>query len=73
VHIAARGEHLGFNRVAASAGLQAWEAPVRRFELGGGYALIRNVIVKASWQRNLREGGRVRRETLGALQVLYWF
>ena len=30
---------------------------------------MRNVIVKASWQRNRRDGGRVRRDTLVAAQV----
>jgi hypothetical protein len=73
VHLAARGERLGFGRIPTATGLLAWEAPVRRFEIGAGYAVVRNVIVKASWQRNLRDGGRVRRDTLGALQIIYWF
>ena len=46
---------------------------MQRFELGGGYSPLRNVIVKASWQRNLRDGGRIRRDTMGALQIIYWF
>ena len=50
-----------------------WDAAVRRFELGASYAIIRNVIVKASWQRNLRDGGRILRDDLGALQAVYWF
>jgi hypothetical protein len=53
--------------------LQPWEAPVQRVELGASYAVIRNVLVKASWQRNTRQGGRIQRDTLGALQVVYWF
>jgi hypothetical protein len=73
LYFAGRAERLGFNRLQTSLGLQAWEAPVRRFEIGGGYSLIRNVIVKASWQRNLRVGGRVRDDSLGAIQLLYWF
>jgi hypothetical protein len=73
LYFAGRAERLGFNRLQTSLGLQAWEAPVRRFEIGTGYSLIRNVIVKASWQRNLRAGGRVRDDSLGAIQVLYWF
>ncbi len=31
-----------------------------------GYSIIRNVTLKASWQRNLRDGGRVRRDSLWA-------
>ncbi len=45
----------------------------RRAELGGGWSIRRNVIVKASWQRDTRSGGRVRRFSAGALQVMYWF
>jgi hypothetical protein len=73
IHVAARGERLGFSRVPTVVGLQTWDAPVQRFEVGAGYAVVRNVIVKASWQRNLRDGGRIRHDTLGALQLLYWF
>ena len=73
VQLAARGEHLAFNQLHIAGGVQRWEAPVTRFELGGGYAIIRNILVKASWQRNTRDGGRVRKETLGAVQVVYWF
>jgi len=71
--VVARAERLGFDRLSSSRGLQTWEAPVRRFEIGAAYSLLRNVAVKASWQRNLRDGGRIRHDTLGAMQVLYWF
>lgn len=73
VNIAARAERLGFSRLQTATGLQAWDAPVQRFEIGTGYSVSRNVMLKASWQRNLRDGGRVRHDTLGALQVVYWF
>jgi hypothetical protein len=73
VHIAGRAERLGFNRLPAITGLEPWEAPVQRYEIGAGYSVVRNVMVKASWQRNLRDGGRIHDDTLGALQVVYWF
>lgn len=73
VHLAARAEQLSFGHIATSAGPQRWDARVRRFELGAGYSPVRNVIIKASWQRNLRDGGRIRRDTIGALQLVYWF
>ena len=73
LQLAARGERLGFESVQAGAGRVSWDAPVRRFEAGVGYSIVRNVTLKASWQRNLRNGGRVRHDTLWAGQFVYWF
>lgn len=73
VQVAARAERLGFNRLLTISGLQSWDAPVTRYEVGAGYAVIRNIILKASLQRNRRSGGRVQKDSLGALQVVYWF
>jgi hypothetical protein len=46
---------------------------VTRYEIGGGWAIQRNVIIKGSWQRNLRDAGRIRRDALAAAQLVYWF
>ena len=73
LHLAVRAERLGFNRIVSNARDESWEAPVQRYEAGIGYSVVRNVMLKASWQRNLRDAGRVRRETLGAAQIVYWF
>jgi hypothetical protein len=73
VHAAIRGERLDFNRVAGSTRTTEWDAPVQRMEVGGTWSIRRNVTVKASWQRNRRDGGRVREQDLGAAQILYWF
>ena len=73
LQLAARIERLGFAELATAAGPIAWDAPVRRIETGIGYSIIRNVTLKASWQRNLRDGGRVRRDSLWAGQIVYWF
>jgi hypothetical protein len=70
---AARVEHLGFNRVASATQNGTWEAPLTRVEVGGGYYLQRNVIIKSSLQFNRRDGGRVTSATLLAGQLLYWF
>lgn len=51
----------------------SWDAPVTRVELGASYRLRRNVRVKAAWQYDWRDGGRVRREGIAALQLAYWF
>jgi hypothetical protein len=72
IHIAGRVEHLDFSEITGSR-RDNWDAPVKRFEAGAGWQVLRNVMVKASWQRNLREAGRIRRETLGAAQFVYWF
>ena len=73
LQLAARVERLGFAELPTAAGPIAWDAPVRRIEAGIGYSIIRNITLKASWQRNLRDGGRVRRDSLWAGQIVYWF
>jgi hypothetical protein len=73
IQLAARAERLGFENVQSPAGRLPWEASVRRFEIGAGYSVIRNVTLKASWQRNLRRGGRILHDTLWAGQIVYWF
>jgi hypothetical protein len=73
LYIAARLDHLGFNEIAGSRGPQTWDAPVTRVEVGGGYSIQRNLVLKVSGQYNTREGGRVTHSTLGAVQLLFWF
>jgi hypothetical protein len=73
VHVAARAERLGFGDIWSDGVREAWDAPVRRFELGAGWSVQRNVMLKASWQRNLRDAGRIRHDSLGAAQIAYWF
>jgi hypothetical protein len=72
IHVAARAEHLGFSQITGSARM-SWDAPVKRFEVGTGWSVLRNVMLKASWQRNIRDAGRITRESLGAAQIVYWF
>lgn len=73
MQVAARLEHLGFNTIAGAERSTTWEAPVDRWEVGGGYALQRNVELRLAFQRNTRDGGRVRSMTALAAQLLYWF
>ncbi len=73
IHVAARLDHLGFNTIAGPTRTDAWEAPVTRWEVGGGYALQRNANLRLSVQHNTRDGGRVRRMTALSTQLLYWF
>ena len=73
LHLAARADHLGFNTIMGTTHADTWEAPVTRWELGGGYMVQRNVQMKLSVQHNTRDGGRVRRLDAFAAQLLYWF
>lgn len=73
LYVATRLEGLAFGTLATPAVTQSWDADVRRGELAAGYSLSRNVMVKAAFQRNVRDGGRVRRNALGAVQAVVWF
>jgi len=70
---AARAEHLAFNRISGVAHRDEWDAPVTRLEVGGGYAVQRNLSARVSLQLNARDGGRVERARFVAAQMLYWF
>jgi hypothetical protein len=72
-YVALRGDRLDFSAIRGTAGLAEWDAQTWRVEAGLGYSLTRNIIFKASWQKNGRDGGRVRKDALYAGQVLYWF
>jgi len=73
IYAAARAEHLAFSRIAGTRGIVAWDAPVSRGEIGGGYYLQRNVVARVSWQHNVRDAGRTTRDRLVAAQLLFWF
>lgn len=73
MYVAARAEHLAFSRVAGTGRVEEWDAPVTRVEAGGGYYIQRNLIARVAVQVNRRDGGRVPRATLPAVQLLYWF
>src|SRR5262249_35997642 len=72
-YVAARADHLGFSRVTGTAGSEPWDAPVRRIEVGAGYSLQRNLIVKVAVQNNVRNASRQTRSTLPAVELVYWF
>jgi hypothetical protein len=73
LYLAARGDRLDFGRITGAEGPNTWEARTWRIETGLGYSITRNIQVKASWQRNDRDGGRVRNDSILAGQLLYWF
>jgi hypothetical protein len=73
VYLAARAERLAMSTLESGLGALGWDSRVGRVELGGGFAPARRVLLKASWQHNRRDGGRVRQSHLLAAQVLLWF
>jgi hypothetical protein len=51
-----------------------WDAPVTRAEVGTGYSLQRNLLLKLAFQHNRRDGGRLERvDNFGAAQLVFWF
>jgi hypothetical protein len=73
LYLAGRAERLGFSEVDSAAGRLTWDAPVTRVEAGAGWSPRRHVLLKASWQHNWRDGGRVRENDLVAGQAILWF
>ena len=73
LYAAARVDHLGFSEVTGTGGPETWDAPVTRVEVGGGYSLLRNLLLKVSGQHNVRDGGRVTSLNLMSAQLVYWF
>jgi hypothetical protein len=74
LYAAARFDHLGFSKVVGTEETLPWDAPVTRVEVGAGYSLQRNLLLKLSYQHNRRNGGRlVRGADLGAAQLVFWF
>jgi len=73
LYAAARFDHLGFSTLTGSAGPNSWEAPVKRLEMGGGYSLQRNLILKASYQHNTRDTFYMPSADLVAAEVVFWF
>ncbi len=73
-YAAARFDWLGFSEVIGTAATEPWDAPVSRIEVGGGYSILRNLVLKASYQHNHRDGGRLRESANHvASQIVFWF
>lgn len=72
---AGRVDHLGFSKITGSIWTTptAWDAPVNRVEVGGGFYFQRNLVGRAVVQYNRRDGGRIRSRTFVSAQLAYWF
>lgn len=74
LYAAARVGHLGFSDIKGTTVTAPWDAAVTRLEVGAGLAIQRNLLIKAAYQRNTRDGGRLlTRANQVATQVVYWF
>jgi len=77
VFAAARVDALSFTRVTGQRVFDGkpteWDAPVSRFEVGGGVNIQRNLTARAVVQHNWRDGGRVHQRTYVSAQLSYWF
>jgi hypothetical protein len=71
-YVAGRIEHLGFSDVVGSSGRSSWEAPVSRLEVGGGYSIQRNMVVKLFYQYDARIVGSPQRIGVPAVQLKVW-
>jgi hypothetical protein len=74
LYAAARYDHLGFSTITSATDTLPWEAPVERVEVGGGYSILRNLLLKVSFQIDRRDGGVLRRSAqMAAAQLVFWF
>ncbi len=73
LYVAARVDHLGFSEVTGTTRTDTWDAPVTRLEIGGGYSLQRNLVLKVEFQHDARDGGLVKVANPVAAQLVYWF
>jgi hypothetical protein len=71
---AARLDHLGFSEITGASDTEPWDAPVTRIEIGAGYSIQRNLLLKVAFQHNSRDGGRLPATgNLPAVQLMFWF
>jgi hypothetical protein len=71
--LAGRLGQLAFRNLPGREWTRTWDANVTRVEIGAGYAIRRQVLLKGAWQLNWRSGERFPEESLVAAQVLLWF
>jgi hypothetical protein len=74
LYAAARYDHLGFGEETSARETVPWDAPVTRIEVGAGYSIQRNLLLKGSYQYNNRDGGVLQRVAhMVAAQLVFWF
>jgi hypothetical protein len=72
--LAARADGLWFSDLTTTTAMAVpWEAAVSRLETAALASVTRNLTAKLGWQRNRRDGGRIRHDSLVSGQLVYWF
>jgi hypothetical protein len=74
--VAGRVEQLDFSTIQGTLNggrATTWDAPVERLSADVGYRVERQLEIRAGWQMNWRDGGRVRKRGYPVLQLLFWF
>jgi hypothetical protein len=74
--VAGRVEQLDFSTIQGTLNggrATTWDAPVERLSADIGYRVERQLEIRAGWQMNWRDGGRVTKRGYPALQLLFWF
>ena len=72
--VAARADRLTFSKLTGvTIAPMPWDAAVWRTEAVLGYRVSRRVDLRAGYQYNWRDGGRVRERGFPTLQALVWF
>jgi hypothetical protein len=71
LYAAVRADRLNFSEIGGEYyNLSAWDAPVRRIEVGGGYSLRHDVVLKVAYQWNHRETSYFPNAALLAAQLV---
>ncbi|HTK28513.1 MAG TPA: hypothetical protein VL309_03125 [Vicinamibacterales bacterium] len=73
LYVAGRVDHLGFSEVHGSTRTLAWDAPVTRYEVGAGYSIQRNLLLKVEYQHDSRDAGLAHTANPVAAQLVFWF
>jgi hypothetical protein len=73
LYAAARFDHLGFSEITGTLATLPWDVPVSRVEVGAGYSIQRNLLLKLSFQHDSRPGGRLAQTAnQTAVQLVFW-
>lgn len=75
LYLAARADWLDFSLLRGTlfgGAAVPWDAPISRLEAGGGWYFQRNLVGRVTFQRNWRDGGRIRNKSFLAGQLLFW-
>jgi hypothetical protein len=72
--VSVRGDRLSFSKISGTtATATPWDAPLWRAEGALGYRVSRYIDLRAGYQYNWREAGRVRALGFPMLQAMVWF